>query len=113
MGPSGLVRRFLNPRNLLFKAVSGPVSLDINGFLHTRTSLIGEKFFDRIIALDRLVGSEYARNHRPGQPWQVLLAPDVEMRIDDSLHALPPVPDRFGARHRSSQRQDEFSQPHD
>src|SRR5580658_8924027 len=113
MGPSGLVRRFLNPRDLLFKVVLGPVSLDVDGFLHPRTPLIGEKFFDRIIALDRLVGSEYARNHRPDQPWQVLLTPDVEMRIDDSLHALPPAPDRFGARRRSPQRQDEFSQPND
>src|ERR1700677_1563897 len=106
MGPSGLVRRFLNPCNLLFKVVFGPVGLDINGFLDTRTSLIGEKFFDRIIALDRLVGSEYAGNHRSDQPWQVLLMPDVEMRIDDSLHLLPPAPGRFGPRHRSPQRQD-------
>src|ERR1700761_1127573 len=100
MGPSGLVRRFLNPCNLLLKVVFGPVRLDIDGFLHTRSSLIGENLFDGSIALDRLGASEYARNHRPGQPGQVLLTPDVEMRIDDFLQALPPARNRFGAWHR-------------
>ena len=41
----------------------------------------------RIIAADRLVGSENARLHRADEPGQVGLPPDVMMAVDDRDHA--------------------------
>ena len=68
--------------------VLGPVGLDIDRFLDARAGDVGQELLDRIVAPDRLVGTEDARHHRPLQPWQIGLAPDVVMGVDDADHCL-------------------------
>src|ERR1700730_14677865 len=46
-----------------------------------------EIFADRILAPDRFVRTKYARLHRPDQPGQISLLPDMMMRVDDAGHA--------------------------
>ena len=46
---------------------------------------VGEVFLDRVVAADRLIGPEDARHHRPREPRQIGLPPDVMMRVDDGL----------------------------
>ena len=62
-----------------------PVGLDVDGLDHARACDVGEVLLDRVVAPDRLVGTEDARHHRPHEPRQVGLPPDMMMRVDDGL----------------------------
>ena len=85
--PAMRVGHRLHPGDLLDGLVLGPVALDIDRFLDAAAGDVGEIFLDRIVAPDRLVGTEDARHHRPLQPGQIGLAPDVVMGVDDRDHA--------------------------
>jgi hypothetical protein len=86
--PACLVADRLNPLRLVKTLSSRPVGLHIDGFDHIAAVGVGAKLLDRIIAADRLVGTENARHRRPRQPGQILQAPDVVVGVNggDGLH---------------------------
>ncbi len=81
------VRGLLHPGGLVLELAVRPVGLDIDRAGDAGALEVGEIFLDRIVAADRLVGAEDARLHRPGQPGQIGLTPDVMMSVDDAGHA--------------------------
>src|ERR1043166_2154087 len=89
MRPAKFVRRLLHPGGFIFETVIGPVGLHIDRLGDAGACEIGEILLDRIVAPDRLIGAEDARLHRPGQPGQVRLTPDVMMCVDERAHAAP------------------------
>ena len=87
MRPAGLLRRALHPGGFVLETLVRPVGLDIDRLDDALAGEVVEIFVDRIVAPDRLVGTEDARLHRADEPRQVGLAPDVVMRVDDAGHA--------------------------
>src|SRR5262245_4267552 len=69
-----------------------PVRLHVDGFGNAFGPAIGKIFLDRIIAPDRLMGTENARLHRSHQPGQIGLPPDVEMRVANLREAARASP---------------------
>jgi len=81
----------LYPGNLVFETLRRPVGLDINRLHDARFRNIGEILADRIVAPDGLIRAENAGQHRPGQPRQITLAPDMVMGINDGDHGREPI----------------------
>ena len=87
VGPAVGVGGGLHPGDLVDGAGLGPVGLDVDRLLDAGAGDVGEVLLDRVVAADRLVGAEDARDHRALQPGEVGLAPDVVMPVDDADHA--------------------------
>src|SRR6267154_3823553 len=87
MRPAGFLGGALHPGRLVLEPRRRPIGLHVDRFDDTMAGEVVEIFADRIVATDRLVGTEYARLHRPDQPGKIGLAPDVMMRIDNADHA--------------------------
>ena len=85
-GQPRLVGLGLHPGDFVLGPLGRPVGLHVDGFFHARVFDVGQIFLDRIVAADRLVGAEDARQHRADEPGEVLLAPDVVVGVDDGDH---------------------------
>ena len=73
----------VHPGDFLLGLLLRPVGLDVDRLDHVAAGDVLEVFVDRVVPADRLIGAEDARHHRPGQPGQVVLPPDVVMGVDD------------------------------
>ena len=87
MWPSRPVRRPLNPGGLVLIGLRGPVGLHVDRLGDAGAGDVGKELLDRIVAPDGFVGTENARLHRPREPRQVGLPPDVVMAVDHRSHA--------------------------
>src|SRR3979490_2491611 len=87
MRPAYFLGGALHPSRLVLEPRGRPIGLHVDRLDDTIAGEGIEIFADRIVATDRLVGTEYARLHRPDQPGKIGLAPDVMMRIDNADHA--------------------------
>src|ERR1700738_2465514 len=85
--PAGLFGGALHPGGLTIEPLGRPIGLHIDRFYDAIAGEVIEIFADRIIAPDRFVRTKYARLHRPDQPGQISLPPDMMMRVDDAGHA--------------------------
>ena len=101
VGVSGAVGLGLHPGDLVDGPCGRPVGLHIDRLRNTAALDVAQIFLDGIVAPDRLIGAEDARQHRPLEPRQVLPAPDVVVRVDDPVHSGPhggprrlPAPER-------------------
>ena len=92
MRPARRLGRTLYPGGLVLVALARPVGLHIDRLDDAGARDIGAEFLDRIVAADRLVGAEDPGLHRPGEPGQVGLPPDVVMAVDHGNHAALPRP---------------------
>ena len=105
--PAGFIRHSLHPRDLVLEPVRRPVGLHVDRTRHPAVREVVEILVDEVVAPDRLVGTEDPRLHRPEQPREIGLAPDVVVRVDDreTGHRGELPPDRFpappGGRRRS------------
>ena len=89
MRPAGAVCLRLHPFDFFDGARRRPVGLHIDRLHDAGAGKVRQKFLDRIIALDRIVGAEDARHGRSLHPRLVRETPDVMMRVDDRLHGIP------------------------
>ena len=85
--PTGPVGGPLHPGRLVLISLGRPVGLHVDRLDDAEAVEVGAIFFDRIVAPDRLVGTENARLHRAHEPREVGLPPDVVMAVDDRNHA--------------------------
>jgi hypothetical protein len=85
--PTRFVSGPLHPRRLVLISLGSPIGLHVDRLDDAKAVEVGAKFFDRIVAPDRLVGPKNARLHRPHEPREVGLPPDMVMAIDDRNHA--------------------------
>src|SRR6185437_13000469 len=85
--PAMFIGGLLYPGRLVLETVIRPVGLDVDRAGDATACEIAEIFIDRIVAADRLVGTEDARLHRTDQPGQVGLSPDMMMTVDNIRHA--------------------------
>lgn len=83
-GPAGLGVDVAQPGDLVQGAAERPVGLDVDRRGDAAGRGFREVFGDGIVAADRLVRAEDARDHLPLQPGQVGGAPDVVVRVHDS-----------------------------
>ena len=79
LGKAGLVGGFLHVGDFVLEGWFCPIALHVNRLDDAGAGDVGEELADRIIAPDRLVGSEDARLHRAVEPRQVAPVPDVVM----------------------------------
>src|ERR1700691_3684154 len=87
MRPAGFLGGALHPGGLVLESFLRPIGLYIDRFDDAMAGEVVEIFADRIVAPDRLIGTEDAWLHRSDQPGQIGLAPDVMVRVDDTGHA--------------------------
>src|SRR5882672_651120 len=87
MRPARFLGAALHPGRLVLEPLLRPIGLHIDRFDDIIAGEVVEVFADRIVATDRLIGTEYARLHRTHQPGKIGLAPYVVMRVDNAGHA--------------------------
>src|SRR5581483_4819494 len=92
MRPAVFVRGLLHPGGFVLEAIVRPIGLHIDRSGHAGTRKVIQIFLDRIVAPDRVIGTENALLHRSTQPRQVGLTPDMMMCVDEIAHAALRVP---------------------
>jgi hypothetical protein len=80
--PAGAASLGGHPGDLVGGLARRPVRLNVDGCLDALASDVEPVLLNRIVAADRLVGSEDARLHRAREPGQIVTPPDVEMGVD-------------------------------
>ena len=81
--PAGSLVLAVHPQRFVEPARRRPVRLHVDAAGHAVRSRVGEVFLARIVAPDRLIGTEDPRKHRTGEPREVCLSPDVVVPVDD------------------------------
>ena len=78
----------MDPLDLVDRALERPVGLHVHGLPKAVRRDVGDVLLGRVVAvLQRLVRTEDARDHRAGQPRQLLVRPDVVVGVDVAAHS--------------------------